>query len=79
MQYRKDRKGTDLSILGYGCMRFTKKGSQIDLEKAEAEAERLRGCFGPPFPLAAPPRFAMARGSRLPLRGRYGAASAFIG
>ncbi len=37
MQYRKDRKGTDLSILGYGCMRFTKKGSQIDLEKAEAE------------------------------------------
>ena len=26
MQYRKDRNGTPLSILGYGCMRFTKKG-----------------------------------------------------
>lgn len=25
MQYRKDRKGNDLSILGYGCMRFTRK------------------------------------------------------
>ncbi len=37
MQYRKDRKGNELSILGYGCMRFTKKGSGIDVEKAERE------------------------------------------
>ena len=37
MQYRKDRKGNELSILGYGCMRFTKKGSGIDVEKAEKE------------------------------------------
>ena len=37
MQYRKDKKGTQLSILGYGCMRFTKNGSSIDLEKAEQE------------------------------------------
>lgn len=37
MQYRKDRKGTQLSILGYGCLRFTKKNGKIDLEKAEAE------------------------------------------
>lgn len=37
MQYRKDRKGNDLSVLGYGCMRFTRKGSGIDLEKAEKE------------------------------------------
>ena len=37
MQYRKDRKGNELSILGYGCMRFTKKGSGIDIEKAEQE------------------------------------------
>ena len=37
MQYRKDRKGNQLSILGYGCMRFTKKGSEIDLDKAERE------------------------------------------
>ncbi len=26
MQYRKDRKGNELSVLGYGCMRFTKIG-----------------------------------------------------
>lgn len=37
MQYRKDKKGNPLSILGYGCMRFTKNGSSIDLEKAEQE------------------------------------------
>ena len=37
MQYRKDRNGNDLSILGYGCMRFTKKGGGIDIDKAEKE------------------------------------------
>ena len=37
MQYRKDRTGNDLSILGYGCMRFTKKGGGIDIDKAEKE------------------------------------------
>ncbi|MBR1456292.1 MAG: aldo/keto reductase, partial [Oscillospiraceae bacterium] len=37
MQYRKDRNGKDLSILGYGCMRFTKKGGGIDIAKAEQE------------------------------------------
>lgn len=37
MKYREDRNGTRLSILGYGCMRFTKKGSEIDLDKAEEE------------------------------------------
>ncbi len=37
MQYRKDRYGNDISILGYGCMRFTRKGGGIDYEKAEAE------------------------------------------
>lgn len=37
MQYRKDKKGNDISVLGYGCMRFTKKGNTIDLDKAEKE------------------------------------------
>jgi predicted aldo/keto reductase-like oxidoreductase len=37
MRYRKDRYGNELSQLGYGCMRFTKKGTQIDYEKAERE------------------------------------------
>ncbi len=37
MQYRKDRNGNDLSILGYGCMRFTKQGGGIDIDKAEKE------------------------------------------
>lgn len=37
MQYRKNRSGEDISLLGYGCMRFTRKGSGIDLRKAEQE------------------------------------------
>lgn len=37
MQYRKDKKGCDISILGYGCMRFTTKGGGIDMDKAEKE------------------------------------------
>lgn len=37
MQYRKDKKGFPISLLGYGCMRFTKKGTGIDLDKAERE------------------------------------------
>ena len=37
MQYRKDKYGRDLSVLGFGCMRFTKKGTAIDAEKAEKE------------------------------------------
>ena len=37
MKYRKDRYGTEISQLGYGCMRFTRKGAGIDYEKAEKE------------------------------------------
>ncbi|WP_029320649.1 aldo/keto reductase [Butyrivibrio sp. AE3004] len=37
MKYRKNRQGGDISILGYGCMRFTKSGTGIDMEKAEKE------------------------------------------
>ncbi len=37
MNYRKDRYGNELSILGYGCMRFTQSGGKINLEKAERE------------------------------------------
>ncbi|MCM1497989.1 MAG: aldo/keto reductase [Clostridium sp.] len=37
MQYRNDRNGKPISLLGYGCMRFTKKGGSIDLDKAEKE------------------------------------------
>ena len=37
MKYRLDRYGTPISQLGYGCMRFTRKGSGIDYEKAEKE------------------------------------------
>lgn len=37
MQYRKDKKGNDISVLGYGCMRFTKKGNNTDIDKAEKE------------------------------------------
>nr|MCR4902070.1 aldo/keto reductase [Butyrivibrio sp.] len=37
MKYRKDKNGNDISQLGYGCMRFTKKGTAIDYEKTEKE------------------------------------------
>ena len=37
MKYRKDKYGNDISILGYGCMRFTQKGGKIDFEKGEQE------------------------------------------
>ncbi|MBR1987343.1 MAG: aldo/keto reductase [Mogibacterium sp.] len=37
MKYRKDKYGNELSQLGYGCMRFTSKGSKIDHAKAEHE------------------------------------------
>jgi hypothetical protein len=35
MQYRNDKNGVPLSALGFGCMRFTRSGASIDLEKAE--------------------------------------------
>lgn len=37
MQYRMDKNGCELSVLGFGCMRFTRKGSALDLDKAEKE------------------------------------------
>lgn len=38
MNYRENHKSKDkLSILGYGCMRFTKRGGVIDQQKAESE------------------------------------------
>ena len=37
MQYRRDQKGNELSILGYGCMRSTKKYGRIVFQKAEQE------------------------------------------
>ena len=37
MKYRTDRYGNPISQLGYGCMRFTRKGSGIDYAKAEKE------------------------------------------
>ena len=37
MQYRPGAGGDMLSVLGFGCMRFTKKGGGIDLEKAGRE------------------------------------------
>ena len=38
MQYRVNQKNGDkLSVLGYGCMRYTRTGGSIDQEKAEKE------------------------------------------
>ena len=37
MIYKPDRYGNPISQLGYGCMRFTKKGGSIDFDNAERE------------------------------------------
>ena len=37
MNYRNDKYGNPISILGYGCMRFTQTLGHIDLDKAEKE------------------------------------------
>ena len=41
MQYRIDKYGNKISILGYGCMRFTKTAGAIDIDKAEKSARIL--------------------------------------
>ena len=40
MLYREDRQGQPISILGFGCMRFSRKGAAIDQEEAEREILR---------------------------------------
>ena len=37
MEYRSNKNGEQISILGYGCMRFTTKAGSIDIDKAEHE------------------------------------------
>ena len=37
MNYRNDRYGNPLSILGFGCMRFPQKLGRIDMEETEKE------------------------------------------
>lgn len=37
MQYRQNKTNENISLLGYGCMRFSKKGTGIDIDKAEQE------------------------------------------
>ena len=37
MQYRQDKYGNPISMLGFGCMRFTQTAGKIDVNKAEKE------------------------------------------
>lgn len=37
MQYRDDKYGNKISVLGYGCMRFTQNVTGVNLKKAEEE------------------------------------------
>ena len=37
MKYRTDKYGNKISVLGFGCMRFTGKGIKLDFAKAEKE------------------------------------------
>ena len=40
MKYRKDKYGNDISVLGFGCMRFRRSGGSIDMDEAERELLR---------------------------------------
>ena len=37
MKYRKDKNGNEMSVLGFGCMRFKKKMGRIQMEAAERQ------------------------------------------
>ena len=37
MQYRNDKYGNKISVLGYGCMRFSQKAGRVELDKTEKE------------------------------------------
>ena len=37
MQYRNDKYGNPISVLGYGCMRFSQRAGKINIDKAESE------------------------------------------
>ncbi len=37
MNYRTDKYGNQLSILGFGCMRFPTKAGRINMKKTEAQ------------------------------------------
>ena len=41
MKYRVDKYGNEISVLGYGCMRFTKTAGVIDMDKAEVRKESM--------------------------------------
>ncbi len=43
MIYRKDKYGNEISLLGYGCMRFSTADGKIDLGKAEKEVMAAYG------------------------------------
>lgn len=44
MNYRNNNSTKDLSILGFGCMRFPRKGNGIDLEETEREIMHAIDC-----------------------------------
>ena len=37
MKYRKDKYGNDISVLGFGCMRFPQSGGRIKMEETEKQ------------------------------------------
>ena len=41
MQYRTDKHGEKISVLGYGCMRFSQTAGITDVKKAEKEINHL--------------------------------------
>ena len=50
MQYRKDKKGNNISLLGFGCMRFEGGGIGDYFQKANDQVmEAIRHAFKPEF------------------------------
>ena len=45
MQYREDKCGNNLSVLGFGCMRFQRKQGKIDMALAEQQIMEAMGNF----------------------------------
>ena len=45
MKYCKDKYGNDLSVLGYGCMRFPKKHGKIDMDIAEYDTRVVANMY----------------------------------
>ena len=45
MKYRKDKYGNEISVLGYGCMRFSKTAGAIDMDVGLFICNKANGAY----------------------------------